>query len=242
MPDLSVLIPGVDPGRLYGHRRVTLSRDGHPTITLPITDPKVDADGLAADWTEVPRGGAEPLLLPRAGRLDTRRLAVVVDDRIAWQDRTGIVAEVFGESNAAEVTILELRAMAKDRGPAPVYVAYSDLEAGPWRIVELTESSTRRFPGTNRVRRADVNITLKRASDLPVFRAAPAAPPAPPAAPPAGTPPSPASRHYIVSRGDSLWSIAQRFLGNGNRWREIADRNGVRDPRALPIGKDLELP
>ena len=29
------------------------------------------------------------------------------------------------------------------------------------------------------------------------------------------------SRQYIIRRGDTLWGIAQRELGNGNRWREI---------------------
>jgi LysM repeat protein len=29
------------------------------------------------------------------------------------------------------------------------------------------------------------------------------------------------SRPYVIRRGDTLWAIAQRKLGNGNRWREI---------------------
>lgn len=29
------------------------------------------------------------------------------------------------------------------------------------------------------------------------------------------------SRPYVIRRGDTLWAIAQRELGNGNRWREI---------------------
>jgi LysM repeat protein len=31
----------------------------------------------------------------------------------------------------------------------------------------------------------------------------------------------PEPRTYTVVRGDSLWAIAHRFLGNGNRWQEI---------------------
>lgn len=36
---------------------------------------------------------------------------------------------------------------------------------------------------------------------------------------------------YVVQRHDSLWSIAEEFLGDGMRWREIRDLNvGVRQP------------
>ena len=30
---------------------------------------------------------------------------------------------------------------------------------------------------------------------------------------------------YVVENGDSLWSIASRKLGNGNRWGEIYSAN-----------------
>ena len=32
---------------------------------------------------------------------------------------------------------------------------------------------------------------------------------------------------YTVQAGDSLWSIAERFLGSGSRWGELAARNGL---------------
>jgi nucleoid-associated protein YgaU len=36
---------------------------------------------------------------------------------------------------------------------------------------------------------------------------------------------NPVPQTYTVVRGDSLWLIAQRFLGNGNRWRETYNLN-----------------
>ena len=48
-------------------------------------------------------------------------------------------------------------------------------------------------------------------------------------------------RTYTVRRGDTLWDIACRFYGSGPRWREIAAKNGVSDPRKLPVGKVLRL-
>ena len=44
-----------------------------------------------------------------------------------------------------------------------------------------------------------------------------------------------------VKRGDTLWGIACELYGDGARWREIAKKNGVTEPRKLPVGKVLVL-
>ena len=48
-------------------------------------------------------------------------------------------------------------------------------------------------------------------------------------------------RTYTVKKGDTLWGIATLFYGDGTRWRELASRNGVSDPKKLQIGKVLTL-
>ena len=48
-------------------------------------------------------------------------------------------------------------------------------------------------------------------------------------------------RTYTVRQGDTLWDIACRFYGDGTRWRAIAAKNGVTDPRKLQVGKVLTL-
>lgn len=47
---------------------------------------------------------------------------------------------------------------------------------------------------------------------------------------------------YLVKKGDTLWDLADKKLGDGSRWREIAKLNGVKDPRKLQIGTKLKLP
>ncbi len=51
-----------------------------------------------------------------------------------------------------------------------------------------------------------------------------------------------ASRTYRVASGDSLWKIAARTLGDGNRWKEIADLNPKVRPDRLVEGQVLVLP
>jgi len=54
----------------------------------------------------------------------------------------------------------------------------------------------------------------------------------------------PQSKTYSLIKGDSLWKVAQKILGNGNRFPEIAKLNNIKesDYRKLPIGLKLKLP
>lgn len=49
---------------------------------------------------------------------------------------------------------------------------------------------------------------------------------------------------YTMVAGDTLWSVAQKNLGDGARWKEIQQLNGITDAeiKRLPIGKVLKLP
>jgi len=47
---------------------------------------------------------------------------------------------------------------------------------------------------------------------------------------------------YTVAKGDTLWSIAKKTYGDGNRWKEIADANGITDAKKLRVGQELVLP
>lgn len=48
-------------------------------------------------------------------------------------------------------------------------------------------------------------------------------------------------RTYIVRSGDTLWSIAVRFYGDGTAWRALAEKNGITNPKKLPEGQVLTL-
>lgn len=51
-------------------------------------------------------------------------------------------------------------------------------------------------------------------------------------------------RTYTLVPGDNLWKIAQKFLGDGTRWREIQRLNNIPESqlRRLPVGMTIKLP
>lgn len=55
-----------------------------------------------------------------------------------------------------------------------------------------------------------------------------------------GSPPKPNT--YIVIEGDTLWHIAKKILGEGSRYREIAELNGISNPDRIYVGQALNIP
>jgi len=49
------------------------------------------------------------------------------------------------------------------------------------------------------------------------------------------------SKHK-VKLGDTLWDLSEKYLGDGNRWKEIAKANNIKDGWALVVGKDIKIP
>lgn len=54
--------------------------------------------------------------------------------------------------------------------------------------------------------------------------------------------PEPATRTYTVVSGDTLWAIAERFYGDGNKYQQIADASGVANPDLIQPGQVLTIP
>lgn len=54
----------------------------------------------------------------------------------------------------------------------------------------------------------------------------------------------PQPKVHVLKKGETLWALAQKYLGSGTRWREIANLNGIKDSqvRRLPIGLKVKIP
>jgi 5'-nucleotidase len=46
----------------------------------------------------------------------------------------------------------------------------------------------------------------------------------------------------VVRKGDTLWSLAEEYLGSGRRWQEIAEANPSVNPNKLLVGMQLKIP
>jgi LysM repeat protein len=66
-----------------------------------------------------------------------------------------------------------------------------------------------------------------------------------PAAPPqAAAEAEPEEIYYVIEKGDTLWKIASKFLGSGNRYPEIfeANREVILDPDKIFPGQKIRIP
>ena len=57
-----------------------------------------------------------------------------------------------------------------------------------------------------------------------------------------GVTPKPSARYYTVVKGDTLWAIAKKYYGDGNRYPEIARANNIANPNIIHIGQKLLIP
>lgn len=47
---------------------------------------------------------------------------------------------------------------------------------------------------------------------------------------------------HVVETGDSLWKLAEKYLGDPFRWGDIAKANPDQDPHKLDVGQQLNIP
>ncbi|MBP7654826.1 FecR domain-containing protein, partial [Candidatus Dependentiae bacterium] len=48
--------------------------------------------------------------------------------------------------------------------------------------------------------------------------------------------------NYIAKKGDTLYSLAEKYLGNFQKWKELAKLNKIKNPNAVPLGTVIKIP
>lgn len=216
------------------HKKVVL-RDakGDIRIVLPYAPREVEHAGFAPTWQAADRVGQPPLLRQAGKSLRTVSLELL----LARPDHQTPVEDLIAKLSKLARTGRRCR-----------FRNYGDLEGDWWRITDLAITTELRQFATNRVTRARAGVTLTRDIDddvAPIRRKGKkrgrrdddddkkggggggkkAWP-----------------KSYVVKKGDTLSKIAERFYGDPDGWRHIADANGIRDPRNLKVGRKLRIP
>jgi LysM repeat protein len=59
-----------------------------------------------------------------------------------------------------------------------------------------------------------------------------------------GKTPTPADnkKYHVVQKGDTLWSIAKKYYGNGNQYSKIVQANNIKNPDLIYPGQKLLIP
>ncbi|WP_053207953.1 LysM peptidoglycan-binding domain-containing protein [Jiangella muralis] len=203
------------------HPKAYIQDESGRRFIFPFAPRILDAGGDAPEFTLVKRPGRRPL----------RR-------RVGGHSRTLRFSAIIGETDAQEpieAEINQLRQIAR-HGERVLLYRLGQISGDWWKIDDLTITTEAMQAGTNRITRATANVSLGEDYSVrpKIARTAPKPPPP--------KPPRPATRTYVVKKGDTLWEISRKFLGDPYRWKEIAKLNGVKDPRKLQIGHKLTIP
>jgi len=139
----------------------------------------------------------------------------------------------FFSGTSAETVLSELRRWQDSGDPVRLIISQSDINDA-FLIEDVTEI----------LREGDKDVGLAltlREYKLRSALASPAGEGSGAAASPIREEERIVPQTYTVRAGDTLWGIATRFYGDGTRWRTLAEKNGVTDPKKLQVGKVLVL-
>lgn len=215
------------PPRVERARSLTLHDEGGKAMwSAPFSPQQIEHGGQAPSYTDAERDGLPPLLLRASDPRPTLRFDLL----LAYTDI----------ERSVEPWLNSLRYIAAR--PHRIRIAYGPSEsAGLWRLTEMTYTSSARNQHGD-ITRATVQVGFTRATDATIHRGPLTGGAKPPAgAAPAATRTS-APRAHIVKRGETLSGISVRYYRTPTRWRQIADHNGIRDPKRLRVGTRLVIP
>lgn len=215
--------------RVIGGARSTAVRvtaQGGSSRVLPLVPTEFTADG-GMDIATLDRQGMEALTRKDSPKKKTLSFTITLG-RVDWR-----------QSVQADVDWLQRQ---RDEGRRIKFSGMPKQWAGWWLIESMPVQSSQMTPN-HQISRATLSVSLVAYLDQTgtIHRQAP---PRRPAAKPSK---SPVYRYHTVVSGDWLSKLAQRYLGNMNRWPEIyrlnkaqIDRRG--NPDLIFPGQRFKIP
>ncbi|MFI5357879.1 MAG: LysM peptidoglycan-binding domain-containing protein [Opitutales bacterium] len=111
----------------------------------------------------------------------------------------------------------------------------------PMITIPVTPAETAPAADEAPVTYAPVQAAPAASDEAPVIQAVPLSPPT---RPPAAKPAAGTGRTHTVAKGDTLFSLAQKYYGNRSKWRDIyaANRDVLPSENGLKPGMQLKIP
>lgn len=215
-------------------RKASIATASGRRIVLPFAPNGVTVDGWADSFTTLDRPGRSPLVVRTGDGLPSLSFDVILARRSL--------------ESPVEDYLDQLRSVAAS-GERLAIAGLSKYEAGPWRLTGCQVTLEQRQAGTNRISRATASLTFLAAVD-PVTKVGPisggAVKPKPKpkggSSKKPGAAPAKSTRYHTVKRGETLWSIADRYYGRPTEWPRIAKASKLTSANRLRVGQRLTIP
>lgn len=233
--ETKILMNAIKKRRAYRSPKKMVLRSAKGfTYTATRSPREVSHSGHGQNWTESERVGRQAVLRRSSEKVPTYSYSLVI-----------------GSQDFTKDCGWELRALASfARQKKPITVIYAKDESGLYYITDFSYEILMRNEKTNEPTRATAEITLvkavketiktgtvKKKKKAPVKKKVVKKKPKKKA-------PSKKKKvvKYKVKKGDTLWEISRKYYKNPLKWRKIADRNKIKNPRLLQIGTVLVIP
>lgn len=224
-------------------RMVIRTIDGKWKYNVRMAPKDPDYTGFGSGWSEVAVPGRPPFLVKESFGLKKIAFTITVADP---------------NNQDADMTndLRTLKAFADTT--RPIKIAYGGyFESWTFRCTSLQIHSEQRHPSTNKITRATVDLEFTEKNDVadytgPVTGGAKANNKSSSSGGSnSNTKKSSSntstkkstttkSKVYVVKKGDTLSGIAYKLFGDTSKWRDLAQSNGIRNPRLLQIGTKLK--
>ena len=215
-----------------GNHRMEIVTERGTSVVVPFAPQNVNHGERGVEWAEVDRFGTYGTFRRTGLKVPTLSF--------------GLTLAVRNSHGRKDISKLLKKFDAMSESESRIYINFTAREAGAWLMTSYSANITHRN-ASQIPTRAEVSFVFSRIMDEkaffgPIKGRSTSIKVTPARAPKKKTNTSATLAVYVVKKGDTLWDLARKYYGNPYKWTRLADRNGVRNPRLLQIGKRLIIP